>query len=93
MPMNPIDRILSSVSDERLCFMIEWIDAMRASGVLAVSGEVRALAAEISKSVGVPMSDALDLVMRESLKMAARKWVASYRAAFELVPERRGARP
>lgn len=71
--MNPIDRILSEVTDEQLRSMVEELRELGRSSVLP-DGEVRKLKQRLMDEVGIPDKDARSLAWSEPLRLAAFRW-------------------
>ncbi|MFK4705991.1 hypothetical protein ABIC83_002830 [Roseateles asaccharophilus] len=73
--MNPIDRILSEVTEDQLRAMVSEMDVMNSTTVLP-DGEVKRLTAKIVDEIGMPREQAADIVQKSAYRLAARRWTA-----------------
>lgn len=71
--MNKVHKAFNSLSKEDLKAIIRDLIALDETGVLP-RGPARDLASSIAQTAGIPEKDALTLVQREPLRIAAFKW-------------------
>ncbi len=74
--MNPVQKILTSLTDEDLKAIIRDIIVLDETGVLP-SGAARNLANRLVQEVSIPFNDALTIAQREPMRIAAFKWASA----------------